>query len=552
MNSDQRPVKADRAKRILSRVALFLGELRDGLTMINMQNVFLMTSKGYSEKQAGIMFFVFGMSQFLAQTPAGYLMDYSDKKVLLLGGAAVGTTLLTLATAIFAQDAGANLGFMIFLKFLQGAITALIPPGLNSITQGIVGSVGMTSQVSMNEMMNHLGTAIIILTGSFLAFFLYPNIGLLFAVSPIACVGVVYYMAQIRPGDIDHNAARGLTTESVTTSKTESFDETSKKNYYPPNPSPQNNSKGTIQVKPSFNMGFGSNSGEDSSSISQSSYTAPQADTPLSILRDPTLMVFVIICFTFHLSNGTVLPLVMQALALGEGKSGILMSGMCIIIAQACMVVSAHVCGKYSGMYGRKGLFLVGILSVPLRCAILSFLLHIKENGASADAAEYYVNNADDAYYGDRKLQYYDDAVGDDAAAASSSSGIIDLLILSTQILDGVGAGIFGTMYVLVTSDISGGTGRFSLTLGLTTAAMSIGGTVSGYLGQALAEDIGYRQAFGILGCMSLLPAALYLFCMPETLSDKEAQKANAEKNGMTGISEDGESETTGIYGRLA
>ena len=517
-----------------------------------MQNVFLMTSKGYSEKQAGIMFFVFGMSQFLAQTPAGYLMDYSDKKVLLLGGAAVGTTLLTLATAIFAQDAGANLGFMIFLKFLQGAITALIPPGLNSITQGIVGSVGMTSQVSMNEMMNHLGTAIIILTGSFLAFFLYPNIGLLFAVSPIACVGVVYYMAQIRPGDIDHNAARGLTTESVTTSKTESFDETSKKNYHPPNPSPQNTSKGPIQVKPSFNMGFGSNSGEDSSSISQSSNTGPQADTPLSILRDPTLMVFVIICFSFHLSNGTVLPLVMQALALGEGKSGILMSGMCIIIAQACMVVSAHVCGKYSGMYGRKGLFLVGILSVPLRCAILSFLLYIKENGASADAAEYYVNNADDAYYGDRKLQYYDDAVGDDAAAASSSSGIIDLLILSTQIFDGVGAGIFGTMYVLVTSDISGGTGRFSLTLGLTTAAMSIGGTVSGYLGQALAEDIGYRQAFGILGCMALLPAALYLFCMPETLSDKEAQKANAEKNGMTGISEDGESETTGIYGRFA
>jgi predicted MFS family arabinose efflux permease len=73
-------------------------------------------------------------------------------------------------------------------------------------------------------------------------------------------------------------------------------------------------------------------------------------------------------------------------------------------------------------------------------------------------------------------------------------------------------------MYILVTSDISGGTGRFSMTLGLTTAAMSIGGTVSGYLGEALAQDVGYKQAFFILCLMSLVPALLYLFFMPETL----------------------------------
>ena len=121
--------------------------------------------------------------------------------------------------------------------------------------------------------------------------------------------------------------------------------------------------------------------------------------------------------------------------------------------------------------------------TVPIRCGILTLLLSVKENF------------------------YYPPAW-------------LDVVILSTQILDGIGAGFFGTMYVLVTSDISGGTGRFSLTLGLTTAAMSIGGTVSGYLGQALAEDIGYRQAFAILGGMSLIPAFLYFFCMPETLPE--------------------------------
>ena len=84
---------------------------------------------------------------------------------------------------------------------------------------------------------------------------------------------------------------------------------------------------------------------------------------------------------------------------------------------------------------------------------------------------------------------------------------------------DGVGAGVFGTMYILVTSDVSAGTGRFSLTLGLTTAAMSIGGTVSGYLGQALAQDHGYQNAFMILGFLACIPAVGYLVFMPETLN---------------------------------
>lgn len=482
LNSNQtEQIKEERTKRVLSRVALFLGELRDGLTMINMQNAFLITSKGYTEKQAGIMFFVFGMSQFLAQTPAGYLMDYSDKKVFLLGSAAICTTLLTLATAFFAQDYGRNLAFMVFLKFLQGAVTALIPPGLNSITQGIVGSVGMTGQVSMNEQMNHLGTAVIVLTGSLIAFGLYPNIGLLFIVSPIACAGVMFYLSKIKPGDIDHNAARGL------------------------KPTASHERQPYLEDKPSFN--FGNNPNQDTDVDDQT-----KADSPLKVLMDPILLIFICICFTFHLSNGTVLPLVMQTLAIANGRVGILMSGFCIIIAQVFMVASAHVCGKYSGMYGRKKLFLLGILSVPVRCAILTFLLYIKSR--------------------------------------NGENGFLDLVILSTQILDGVGAGVFGTMYVLVTSDISGGSGRFSLTLGLTTAAMSIGGTVSGYLGQALAEDIGYRQAFMILGVMSLIPAVLYFFCMPETLAESDA-KVRVQ---MAGIPEGNESEEAGEtpYGRLA
>ena len=459
-----------------------------------MQSAFLIVSKGYSEKQVGVLFFVFGMSQFIFQTPAGYLMDYTARKTLWLSLAGFATTALTIFTAVFAEERGGNLWLMVFIKFLQGAVTSLIPPGLNSITQGIVGAVGMTEQVSMNEMMNHLGTAIIVLTASLIAFFLYPNIGALFIVSPIAFIGFLWFLNEIRPEDIDNEAARGLTLET----KNLDGPPLTNSNSLGPTASGGSTTKGTpVNTAPSFNFGWGSQPAQGD---------GLQAESPLQILRDPKLLTFVAIVFLFHVANGTILPLVMQSLAIGNGRSGILMSGLCIIVAQIFMVMSAKICGQYSGIYGRKTLFLIGLFSVPIRCLILTTLVGIVGDG---DASE-----------------------------------LMQVLILATQILDGVGAGVFGTMYILVTSDISGGTGRFSLTLGLTTAAMSIGGTVSGYLGEALAQDIGYKEAFFILMFLSMVPAFLYLFTMPETLASIDSGNPQ-QVTTMMSIREDEEAEVT-------
>lgn len=405
---------------------------------------------------------VFGMSQFLFQAPAGYLYDYTEQKILWLSTAAVSTTLLTIITAMFAAPNGGNLAFMVFIKFIQGAVTSFIPPGLNSITRGIVGGKGMTEQVSVNEMMNHLGTAIIVLVGSLVGYFMYPSLGLLFLVSPVACLGALISLQSIPRQDIDHAAARGL-ENSAEQSQVQASD------YIPP--------------EGDNNVGDNPPASADSDVMK---ITEAQAESPWTVLRDPILLVFILAVFLFHMSNGTVLPLVMQTLALGGGGGGILMSGLCIIVAQLFMVASARTCGEFSGKYGRKKLFLIGLFSVPLRCLILTLLVRIRDNNGL------------------------------------EGSTVLQVIILSTQMLDGVGAGVFGTMYILVTSDLSQGSGRFSFILGLTTAAMSIGGTVSGYLGEALAQDLGYESAFFILMILSLAPALLYTFFMPETLSMRD------------------------------
>lgn len=95
---------------------------------------------------------------------------------------------------------------------------------------------------------------------------------------------------------------------------------------------------------------------------------------------------------------------------------------------------------------------------------------------------------------------------------------VIKGLIVSTQLLDSIGAGICNTLHIVITNDISCRTGRFSLMLGVTSSAMCLGATVSGYVGQAIAEDYGYSVAFSIFGCMSVVPLFIFFIFMPETL----------------------------------
>lgn len=380
----------------------------------------------------------------------GYILDNSDRKTLILGTACVVTTCLTLITIIWSEDYAGNFGWMVFVKFLQAICTATIPPSLNSITQGIVGAVGMTFQASRNDMMSHLGTSITVLLASVLAYYLYPNIGLIFIVSPLACTGVLYNLCHIRSEDIDMNEARGMkkSVEEENSCDYGAVDEVSKEKVVP---------DGT------------------------------KADTIGQVLHNRTLLLFMFINFVYDSANATILPLVMQTLAVGNGGMGAFMSGMCIVIGQGTMVLASKFCGDYSGIYGRKPLFAIGLFSVPVRCLVLTTLVRIR--------------------------------------GQSGGSTTLNFFILCTQFFDGIGAGVFGTMLTLVSSDIAVGTGRFSLMLGLSTAAMSMGATVSGYLGEALAEDLGYPRAFEIIGFLALIAALLYVCVMPETLGLNERRK---------------------------
>lgn len=89
--------------------------------------------------------------------------------------------------------------------------------------------------------------------------------------------------------------------------------------------------------------------------------------------------------------------------------------------------------------------------------------------------------------------------------------------VVAIQLLDGVAAGIFGVISVLIASDLMRGTGQFNLAQGLTALSVDIGAALSnataGYAVQWFGYPAGFLYLAGIAGCA----LAFFALLMPET-----------------------------------
>ncbi len=101
----------------------------------------------------------------------------------------------------------------------------------------------------------------------------------------------------------------------------------------------------------------------------------------------------------------------------GTSRSAIPLIAGAIILAQGTMSLATVIGDKLTeNGTGRKGIFLAGLVTLPIRCALI---IYWKDAG--------------------------------------------NAFLLSTQILDGLGGGFFGLMHPYLVADITFGTGRFNL-----------------------------------------------------------------------------------------
>ncbi|KAF2991404.1 MFS transporter (plasmid) [Methylocystis sp. MJC1] len=190
------------------------------------------------------------------------------------------------------------------------------------------------------------------------------------------------------------------------------------------------------------------------------------------------LLIFTAAITLFHFANAAMLPLVGERLSLGHRDSGSLFIAACIIAAQIVMVPMAILVGAKSDAIGRKPLFLLGFAALPIRGVLYTL--------------------ADDPSY-----------------------------LVSIQLLDGVGAGLFGALFPLVVADLTKGTGHYNLALGASGAAWGLGAALSNSVAGFIVDKAGFNAAFLFLAGAATLALLLFWFAVPET-----GGRANREKTG--------------------
>ena len=187
-----------------------------------------------------------------------------------------------------------------------------------------------------------------------------------------------------------------------------------------------------------------------------------------TLFTDRSILVFAVAITLFHFGNAAMLPLAGQLVSKSHEAFAAIAMSACIIAAQLVMVPVAALSGKFGERWGRKPVFLVGFAVLSLRGLLYTVSSH----------------------------PFY---------------------VVAVQLLDGIGAGIFGVLYVIVVADLTEGSGRYNLALGVIATAQGIGAALSNLVSGYIVNSWGYNAGFLFLAAIAALAFMVYYFLVPET-----------------------------------
>jgi sugar phosphate permease len=111
-------------------------------------------------------------------------------------------------------------------------------------------------------------------------------------------------------------------------------------------------------------------------------------------------------------------------------------------------------------------------------------------------------------------------------------AGCAIMFHFAVQLLDGVGAGIYGAIFPVIVADLMRGTGRFNVAQGAVITAQGIGAALSTSVAGFIVVHAGYSAAFLTLAGVAAAGLALYCFVMPETQA-RESAKASRTRTAL-------------------
>jgi predicted MFS family arabinose efflux permease len=190
--------------------------------------------------------------------------------------------------------------------------------------------------------------------------------------------------------------------------------------------------------------------------------------THRSFWKSPAVLTFTAGVFLFQLANAAMLPVVGAALVHnGESRSSLIIAAL-IILPQLVVALLAPWVGQQARRWGRRPLLLIGFGVLPIRALLFAL---------TADP----------------------------------------LFLVGLQVLDGISGAIVGVLTILVTADLTRGTGRFNLAQGIIGTGSGIGAALSTALFGLIAAYFDWAATFLSMASVGLLGASIMWLLMPET-----------------------------------
>jgi MFS family permease len=184
------------------------------------------------------------------------------------------------------------------------------------------------------------------------------------------------------------------------------------------------------------------------------------------LLRDYRVWVLLASTALFHLANAPVMPFVGAYIKTLHGSH--VQVAAVVLVAQAVMIPVALAAGRLCDVWGRKWVFAIGFVALPVRIFLYSL--------------------TDDPW-----------------------------MLVALQTLDGIGAGIYGVVIVAMCADLTRGKGGFNALSGMIATALAVGGVIGPLGAGFLAQHLGYNSFFYVFAGIAALAAAVFLAFMPET-----------------------------------